>query len=277
MKLRHALIVTPLLALALAACSGRKEKAAPNDGITEFAVNQTLLTADSNYRIDTDYGTVYLELYTSLQWPKTMGSYEIKTLRDSILNFAYSDTVSTSAREAVSRFVHDTSIVEGARNIEPVDTLPADSMTYFNSVTASVIDLDEEMVTYQLTNSSYLGGAHPLTVIRPFTYDFAEGRVLDFASIFRPEVTADSVMPIIREALARQYSVPVNSLERAGFFVNQITYPGKPYISNNTLYFHYDPYEIGPYSLGQVDVAVYPYEVDSLLRPAVKRLFDQGF
>lgn len=277
MKLNKALFVSSLLALVLAACSGNGKKAETSDSITEFAVNQTLITADSNYRVETDYGNVYLELYTSLQWPEAMGSHDIKPLRDSILSFAYGDTVSTSVREAVGRFIHDTSVVESARRVVPVDTLPTDSMTYFNSVVATVIDLDEEMITYQLTSASYLGGAHPLSTVIPFTYDFAEARVLDFSSIFLPEVKADSVMPIIREAIARQYSVPVNSLERAGFFASQLTYPGKPYIANNALYFHYDPYEIGPYSLGQVDVAVYPYEVDRYLRPSVKRLFDQGF
>ncbi len=84
-------------------------------------------------------------------------------------------------------------------------------------------------------------------------------------------------MPVIRTALARQLSVPVDALDRGGIFVSQLTYPGKPYIASNTLYFHYDPYEIGPYALGPVDVAVYPDEVDRFLRPDVKSLFDQGF
>ncbi|WP_368506410.1 RsiV family protein [uncultured Duncaniella sp.] len=56
-----------------------------------------------------------------------------------------------------------------------------------------------------------------------------------------------------------------------------MTYPGIPYISGNTLYFHYDPYEIGPYAMGSVDVAVYPYEIERFLQPSVIRLFDQGF
>ena len=36
-------------------------------------------------------------------------------------------------------------------------------------------------------------------------------------------------------------------------------------------------HEIGPYAMGAVDVAVYPYELDAFLRPEVKKLFDQGF
>lgn len=279
MKLKYFLMAAPLLALGLASCGGHTEKATGDSGdaITEFDINQKLVSADKNYRVETDYGTVYLEMYTSVQWPEKLGGNDISVLRDSLMNFAYNDTTSTSVRDAVKRFLNDTSIVEGATNITPVDTLPADSMTYFTSVTANVLDLDEEMVTYQVVTSQYMGGAHPLTATRPFTYDFAQKAVLDFSNIFRQGVSSDSIMPIITEALARQLSVPVRGLERAGIFVSQLTYPGKPYISNNTLYFHYDPYEIGPYSLGAVDVAVYPYEVDRFLQPAVKKLFDQGF
>lgn len=280
MKSKHFLPGATLVALALASCGGRGGEgtdASDADGITVFDVNQKLMTAEKDYRVDTDYGNIYLELFTSVQWPEKMGGNDIGVLQDSILNFAYSDTTSTSVRDAIKKFLADTSVVEGAKNVAEVDSLPADSMTYFSSVTVNVVDLDEEMVTYQVVSSSYLGGAHPLTTTHPFTYDFARGKVLDFANMFKAGVSTDSIMPVITDALARQLSVPVRGLERAGIFVSQLTYPGKPYIANNTLYFHYDPYEIGPYSLGAVDVAVYPYEVERYLQPAVAKLFDQGF
>ncbi len=278
MKLKYYLLGLPLVALAATSCGHRGDAGSDAaDVITEFDINQKLVSADKSYRVDMDYGTVYLELYTSVQWPEKLGGNDISVLRDSLLNFAYGDTVSTSVRDAVVKFLSDTSMVAGALNIAPVDTLPADSMTYFTSVTASVTDLDEEMVTYQVVTSQYLGGAHPLTTSHPFTFDFAESKVLDNSNIFLPGTPTDSIMPVITEALARQLGVPARGLERAGVFVSQLTYPGKPYISNNTLYFHYDPYEIGPYAMGAVDVAVYPYELDAFLRPEVKKLFDQGF
>ena len=65
-------------------------------------------------------------------------------------------------------------------------------------------------------------------------------------------------------------------LYRAGIFSSQLTYPGQPYINNNVLYFHYNPYDIAPYSSGMIDVAVYPYEVERFLAPGVINLFDVG-
>ena len=276
MKLKYYLVGLPLIGLLAASCGNRNEVPADSE-ISEFEIHKKLLTADRSYRVVTDYGTVYLEMYTSVQWPEKFGGNDIKVLQDSVLNFAYSDTTSVSIHDAIRKYLDDTSFLEGVKEIVPVDTLPSDSMTYFSSVTGSVLDLDEGMVTYQLVSSSYLGGAHPMTATHPFTYDFAESRVLDNSNIFRPGTPTDSIVPVIREALARQLGVPVSRLKNEGVFADQLTYPGIPYISGNTLYFPYDPYEIGPYAMGSVDVAVYPYEIERFLQPSVVRLFDQGF
>ncbi|MDE5954527.1 MAG: DUF3298 and DUF4163 domain-containing protein [Duncaniella sp.] len=276
MKLKYYLVGLPLIGLLAASCGNRNEVPADSE-ISEFEIHKKLLTADRSYRVVTDYGTVYLEMYTSVQWPEKFGGNDIKVLQDSVLNFAYSDTTSVSIHDAIRKYLDDTSFLEGVKEIVPVDTLPSDSMTYFSSVTGAVLDLDEGMVTYQLVSSSYLGGAHPMTATHPFTYDFAESRVLDNSNIFRPGTPTDSIVTVIREALARQLGVPVSRLKNEGVFADQLTYPGIPYISGNTLYFHYDPYEIGPYAMGSVDVAVYPYEIERFLQPSVVRLFDQGF
>lgn len=278
MNRKFYLLGLPLVALLATACGQKNDAAsAGEDEITEFDINQKLVSAQKDYKVVTDYGTVYLELSTSIHWPEKMGGFDLSTLRDSLLNFAYSDTTSTSIREAVKKYIADTSVVDGAKDIVVVDSLPADSMTYFNTITANVLDLNEQMVTYQVVGSTFLGGAHPMTAIHPFTYDFTETTVLDNGNIYLPGTPTDSIVPIIKDALARQLGVPVKGLDRAGIWSNQLTYAGRPYIANNTLFFHYDPYEIGPYALGAVDVAVYPYEIDRFLKPSVRKLFDEGF
>lgn len=279
MKSKYYLFGLPLLALFATACGNKTsapEAEEMSDDINEFTVGQKFIYADKNYRVDTDNGTVYLQMSTSVQWPDELGAYDIAALQESLIRKAYRDSASTTVKEAIKKYIEDTSIVDGVKDVVAVDSLPADSMTYFSNVTANVLDMDESMVTYQIVGSTFLGGAHPMTGVRPFTYDFAEGKVLDASNIFLPGTPNDSVMPIIAGALARQMGIPVSSLEDAGIFVSQLTYPGRPYINNNILYFHYDPYEVGPYSLGNVDVAVYPFEIDRFLDPAVKKLFNTG-
>lgn len=269
-------IATPLFALFLGACNGGDRSADNVDGIAEFEINQRLLAGDKAYRVETGeaYGTVYLELSTSVQWPEKMGENDIRTLQDSIVRIAYADTSSTSIRECVKHFITNTSIIDEAGNVSEVDSFPSDSVAYFSSVTAAPIEINEDMVTYQIVNSMYLGGAHPMTATIPFTYDFAQAKVIDVNDIFVPDTPTDSIVGMITDALARQLNVSPQRLDQAGIFTNQLTYPGRPYIANNTLYFHYDPYEISPYAMGPIDVAIYPSEADNIIRPEIKKFFD---
>lgn len=266
-----------------AGCSGRGcEDARAGVEITQFPISEVIMTAERSYRVVLENDTAYLDQYVSLLWPKALGDANMHVLQDSLLRYCFGDTVSRTPEKAIERFVTDTEILGyadgGDCTVTPIDSLPVgirDLGCYFNNVMASVADLNEEMVTYKVSTSVYAGGAHPMSGVIPFTYDFEGGRVLTLDDILTPE-GREGIMPVIVRALARQCDVPVEGLRRAGFFVSQLAYPGDPYICNNILYFHYNPYEIAPYSSGMIDVAVYPYEIEQYLRPEVRRLFDMG-
>lgn len=271
-----------MLTLAIASGCGNRgtETSASTDAaITNFQVKEMVKTADKNYRLVTDYDTVYLDIYTSIHWPEQFGNADLTNLKDSLLLYAFGDTSKVAIDRAIASYLDDLSIIEGVKEAEAVDSLPSDAdrtQAYFSNVVASVVDLDEEMVTYQVLTSTFLGGAHPMTGIHPFTYDLRSGEVLNIENMFKPEAR-DSIMPVIINALARQLDADPMNLDKAGIFTSQLTYPGQPYIANNTLYFHYNPYDIAPYSSGMIDVAVYPYEVSSMLKPEVSSLFDMSY
>lgn len=264
-----------------ASCSrGADSDKAAEAEISEFAVHQVIKSAGQNYMVVADGDTVYLDLYTTVQWPEDFGHADIKPLCDSLLSYCYGDTAHLDVNDAIHAFLKDTSFFEesvGEGEIVPIDSIPEIDgervHTYFSNVSAQVMELTEEYATYQVTNASYLGGAHPYTATRPFTYDLAGARVLSIDDILTP-AGVDSIMPVIRVALARQLEVEENQLDRAGIFTSQFTAPGQPYILGNVLYFHYNPYEIASYAAGMIDVAVYPYEVEQWLKPEVKEFFE---
>lgn len=273
------LLAVMAAAAVLVSCGNNVRNDADAVSITNFEIRQCIKSSDKNYKVVTSYDTIYLDIYTSIQWPEQLGEADISTLRDSLIFFAYGDTVSRTIDKAITKFMDDTSMMEDVEDIVPVDSMPdagSGIPTYFNNVMVAVTEIDEEKVTYQVTQSSYLGGAHPYTTIRPFTYDLRTGRVLTVENIVNAQAR-DSIVPVIVDALARQLDVAPSRLDQAGIFTNQLTYAGMPYISNNILYFHYNPYEIAPYSAGMIDVAVYPYEMEEMLTPEALSLFDEGY
>lgn len=275
-------IAAAVVAAALASgCGGSGSNGANDVEVTEFAVKESILTANKTYRVDMEGETAYLDQYASIHWPEELGGADLGSLRDSLMLFCFNDsTGGRDVKRSIKRFVTDTSVVgDSGVTVTPVDTLPdndGEVVCYFNNVTATVMELDEEKATYHVTQSSYLGGAHPFIIIKPFTYVFSRGEVMSVDNMFTPE-GRDSIMPVIKSALARQLDVPVSRLRRAGIFTSQLTYPGSPYIYNNIMYFHYNPYDIAPYSSGMIDVAVYPYEIEDLVQPWVRDLFDLGY
>ncbi|MDE6813066.1 MAG: hypothetical protein K2J28_04430, partial [Duncaniella sp.] len=71
MKSKYYLLGLPLVALIATACGNgsASKQGEMSDDINEFTVGQKFFYADKNYRVDTDYGTVYLQMSTSVQWP----------------------------------------------------------------------------------------------------------------------------------------------------------------------------------------------------------------
>lgn len=281
-------------AIFMASCSGSTETTSSDIDISRLDVKESILTAERIYRIISDSDTTYLEKSASLTWPVNIADADISSLQNALLRTCFTpDSAATEAtstpplqpdpEEALRNFLLDiTTITSDDANISHVDSLPApadgyDQVCYFDNVKASVIELDEQLITYQITASTYLGGAHPLTSVRPLTYDLSNNRLLTLDNLFRPGTCPDSIMPVIVNALARQFDVKPAHLRRAGIFADQPSAPGIPYIYNNTLFFHYNPYDIAPYSMGMIDVAVYPYEVEQYLTPEAADLFDLGF
>lgn len=278
-----AAICTAAIAMLVTSCgkSGSNDTGSGDIKISEFAVNQSIKSSERNYLVVFGGDSAYLDISTSIHWPEKIGDADIKVLQDSLMRYCYADTTQ-GINPAILAYMANTSMVDSLApgdKVVAVDSVPQsqDEMrSWFSNVTASITELNEDMVTYEVSSSSYLGGAHPFTASHPFTYDLRSAKVLDMGNMFVTGST-EKIVDIIREALARQLGTSVSRLDNAGIFSSQLTYPGQPYIAGGALVFHYNPYDIAPYAMGPVDVTVYPYEVDSLLTPQVKSLFADQF
>ncbi|MCM1163656.1 MAG: RsiV family protein [Muribaculaceae bacterium] len=273
-------------ALLAASCSGgsnaAKDSASGESTIKEFTVNQSIKSSERNYLVTFEGDSVYVDFSTSIHWPEKIGSADLTTLRDSLMLYCYADTADRNIDRAIISFMTNTSAIDSItpdEKIVAVDSIP-EGMDYmrswFANVTASIYELNEDMVTYNVVTSSYLGGAHPFTSTRPFTYDLRTGRVLNAENMFVAG-SFDELMQIITNTLANQLNVKPSQLENAGIFVNQLTYPGQPYIAGGAVVFHYNQYDIAPYSMGPIEVTVYPNEINHILTPEVKTLFDDQY
>lgn len=243
-----------------------------NDGMTSMEIKESLRTVNTAYRYTMAGDTCFMTYTATIEWPEKIGGYNIRPLQDSIIAAAFSNSKVGDIKAAMKSFSTDTTDMgTTAVRISPAD-VPLSTRSYTSTVSAKAIDTGDRYSTYQVTCSSFTGGAHPNTGIQSMTYDYATQQVLTPANLFKAG-SDSALVSIITENLAARLNVPENKLTQAGLFADTIPMPKNVYVVNNSLVFHYGQYEIAPYSSGMFDIDVSPFRVRDLLSPVGTALF----
>ncbi len=283
-KLKFALagsLIAP--ALLLASCGGASSSSSSDSSVPEvsaaergevssFEVKENIKSVSRAYRMVGESDTCWLTLGTTVQWPEKIGDADIAALQDTIMATAYRTYRANDIDASMINYVADTEIYD-LGTAERVDSIPAEAAekAYYSTVTSKLVELNTKMVSCQVSMATYMGGAHPNNVSVPFTYDLVNGTVLNLSNLFKqgtmPEVTA-----IVRSSLAEQFGVKASTLVAAGFFTNDIEVSDMVYVANGMVTFHYNPYDIAPYSMGAIDVKVAPWLLAEFLTPQASAL-----
>ncbi|HJE38212.1 MAG TPA: DUF3298 and DUF4163 domain-containing protein [Candidatus Amulumruptor caecigallinarius] len=278
MKITASLTAAAVAATTLlAACSGNGGETAGSEEISNFEIREQLKSASKSYKLVYASGdTAYVTLSATVQWPVEFGGSDLIALRDTIIN-ALGTKSPYNIDQAMSAYVNNNELIEAGPQVtvSPVDSISPmtdETNSYDIETTIKVTELNEQTVTYQIYNYSFTGGAHPNYAYIPFTYDLSAGKVLTFDMLFKPG-SDDALMTLIQEALANQLGVrDPAKLGEAGVFTDQLFVSRNVFVSDGQIVFHYNPYEIGPYALGQMDVALAPFVIENLLTSEAKSL-----
>jgi hypothetical protein len=120
--------------------------------------------------------------------------------------------------------------------------------------------------------NSYTGGAHPSHDKTYFVFD------LEAATLVRlSDIALEESMPALKQLVNRELRAgkklgPQDSLKKALFFVDEAELSENFFFSPRGLGFHWDPYEIAPYSEGYVEAIVPFGEITAFLSPGGRRL-----
>lgn len=120
----------------------------------------------------------------------------------------------------------------------------------------------DSLLTYAIYRSSYLGGAHGMYTTEYHTYSLTTGRELTAADLFGPQ-RMEPLAALIRAKLYERYrATDDDGLAAAGFFPEYISATDNFRFAPGQVVFCYNPYEIGCYALGNIEVAI---DCDTLL------------
>ncbi len=260
------------IAAGLSSCSNDSALALGSASIKSIEIGTSLKTSEKAYSFVEDKDSCYLTKSVSVEWPVKVGAANLTPLQDSILAIAFDKPSTEVIDDAITSYLDDYSTVaESATAINPAQ-VPLSTRAYTMKVSVKTLETTPLYLSTQIVSSSYLGGAHPNTAIRPMTIALDSAKVITVDNLFKPSAL-EHVRELVKENLGRQLNVSGDRLTDAGLFTNDIPLSQSVYIINSTIVFHYGQYEIAPYSMGMFDVDVYPFTVRDWLTPLGQSLF----
>lgn len=126
---------------------------------------------------------------------------------------------------------------------------------------------DDKILSYSYESYAYLGGAHGNSNRRLYNFDLKNAHIITENEIFISDYFSTLTQFIKEELLEQSAEVgSVADLNDLDFWEEEIRPNNNFYVSEEGLVYVFNPYEIAPYSMGQIEVTL-PYDK---LKPLMK-------
>lgn len=239
-----------LIALAVfATCCNRTTRLQPDFGVVE---------------VDTLVGGEGIPCHVALKYLTINNSGVSEALasieRSNIEYFFQIEGFAGSAREAARRVVEESAAysddMAGVMSAEDVEfSLTAEAE-------ASVVDT---LLCYTIARSGYMGGAHGSHSLESHIYSLHDGFELAWRDLYTDE-ELDLLAAAVRRRLEERFDAAGDeALAAAGLFPDYIGLPETFIPTSDGLTLHYNPYEIGCYALGAIELKFSNAELAEIL------------
>ena len=164
-------------------------------------------------------------------------------------------------QQSLEKFEKDYKDLLNETEGEPFSTMPWNMTQTFK--------IDTTLISYiqlECSYADYTGGAHGNYGTSKFIIDRTTGKQLTVSDLV---TSTRELNKLVEKYLRKAYKIPNGQrLDEFGLFENAIEANNNFYFDakNNTLCFDYNPYEIGPYSMGMVSVPIDINALNSILK-----------
>lgn len=277
MKMKISKFFLPVAVIAITAAafqSCNKSKSDDSSNSDESIVFETR-TDSVGFLVPDFYGdSVYCATKYSVVWPEKIGKQDFDAFKDSLtmLTFGVSGIDFDRAAEKFMRCGLNDLIADGDSiklRYESVPFREAEEQprVNLNSVESEVTLLTPELLVIRVNSSVYFYGAAHGMISRQFlNYSITNHQLMTPENTFLPG-KEKSILSLISAAAAEQYP------DEGVLFDAPIESFSNFEITENDFVFVYQPYEIGPFSSGVIEISVSAQDLYRFLTPeAIKAL-----
>lgn len=200
------------------------------------------------------------KLEISLEYPMVKGDKGMAAtlIRRSIFEAAFGQTYDTlSVQEAATRYADDLAAefkeLSAAmwRGWQKAGIADPAAAQWSDIIEGYFAGQNGPYRSYIVNLTDYTGGAHSNSTTRAFVFDLNDGNLVTLDDLFVPDFN-DILTDILNQHVAE--SVSEEDLE--AMFESPISPTGNYILTSDSITFIYNPYEIGPYSIGTPSITV---------------------
>lgn len=248
MKIRTSALLAAALVMAAAGCTKRPAQPRFDTVAIDTLIEGNGFACDIQYRFASIRNASSSPALEAIEQANIGRFFELE---------AYSGTARDAARQSIRQI--------GGELAPPPGTEPSGQPLWRGEIAAesegSVVDT---LLCYIITRSSYTGGAHGIYGTQCYTYSLAGGHEITTADLFT-ETQQQRLDQLIRGKIREQFEAHDDAeLEAKGFFPEYIGTTENFLVTPEGITFYYNPYDIGCYALGAVEVTVSREELAGL-------------
>ncbi len=220
---------------------------------------------DSGQYMDDGTPIHHLDLKVSCSYPTSVAP-EGQALSDSIgrkLQYALlgEEAMQQEPFDSVAKKFFISSYQEYLQDMQApnFESLIKAGMTYIRTgyYTSKLLYNDKDYVSLEINKQEYSGGAHGIENFYYLNYDLQNNRELTLADILQSPDSPQLLRLIIQKIQERFGVTTQKELEAIGIYsADEIPIPTNIHFDADSIYFHYNPYEIAAYVIGSIDVGL---------------------
>ena len=223
---------------------------------------------------DTTKGSIKIDI--TVEMPVCLDDERVlDSIRSEIIRNLFGDGYVTISHDSVvNKFAADLVTEYRLANEQLLNEMDSTSFYSFNNEHVlegfSLLN-DGTIYSYGINRYVFMGGAHGLSTSNYLNFNVKNGNKISesdlFADNYITKLSELIKVRIVEQSFEDKSNEPILSLNDTDFWVDAIKPNGNFYITDESINYVYNPYEIGPYYMGQTEVVLPFYRLVEILKP----------
>lgn len=141
--------------------------------------------------------------------------------------------------------------------VNELDSSSSYSFDNEHTVEGFALLTDKNIFSYGIDRYVYMGGAHGLETRNYFNFNLKTGKVITEKDLYKDNYIAELTELIKKQIIAQNPVIKSKSdLEESIYWTDSIKPNGNFYITDESINYVFNPYEIAPYAFGETEVTL---------------------